>query len=217
MSKLSKRLQIIASAVTGKKIADVGCDHGKLVEYLLANNIVDSAIVSDISMPSLQKAIDLLSGKGYNFKYICCDGLIGYSQENIDECVISGMGGEEIVKIIKNSPIEINSFVLSPQHNNIMVKEFMLSLGYTINFDIIINDKSKFYNIFRCEKSDDKVGFSRFNLHFGKDNFINANNDCDAFVEKEILKTNSILHSDFDGKQEWEEYLNILLEYKKRK
>ena len=59
MSKLSKRLQVIADLVNKNNVCDVGCDHGKLVEYLLSNKIVDYAIVSDISQPSLNKAIEL--------------------------------------------------------------------------------------------------------------------------------------------------------------
>ena len=100
MSKLGKRLEVIASLVTKKRICDVGCDHGKLAHYLLENKISDYAVVSDISMPSLNKAIDILSKSKYNFDYICCDGLTGYVGYDIDECIISGMGGDEIIKII---------------------------------------------------------------------------------------------------------------------
>ena len=75
MNKLGKRLEVIASLVDCKRIADVGCDHGKLAYYLLDNGISDYAVVSDISRPSLNKAVDILSKTKYNFDYICCDGL----------------------------------------------------------------------------------------------------------------------------------------------
>ena len=100
MNKLGKRLEVIASLVNCKRIADVGCDHGKLAYYLLDNGIVDYAVVSDISKPSLNKAVDILSKTKYNFDYICCDGLTGYKGYNIDQCIIAGMGGDEIIKII---------------------------------------------------------------------------------------------------------------------
>ena len=217
MSKLSKRLQVIASIVEGKRVADVGCDHGKLSYYLLENKIVDSVIVSDISMPSLQKAIDLIGKKDYNFEYICCDGLQGYQDKHVDECIISGMGGEEIIQIIKNSPIEIGSYILSPQHNNIMVKRFMYSMGFTIDFDIIISDKWKFYNIFRCKKTNRIESVAEFDLYFGKDNFTSKYSDADAFVDTEIVKIQNILKNTFDGREDKETYLNLLKEYKKRK
>ena len=99
MNKLGKRLEVIASLVDRKRIADVGCDHGKLAYYLLDNGISDYAVVSDISRPSLNKAIDILSKTKYNFDYICCDGLSGYSGYNVDQAIIAGMGGDEIIKI----------------------------------------------------------------------------------------------------------------------
>lgn len=216
MSKLPKRLEIIASLVNYRKVCDVGCDHGKLAEYLLNNKLVDSVIVSDISLPSLNKAIDLLSKKGYNFEYIHCDGLSGYKGKDIDQCVISGMGGDEIIKIISSSPIEINSFILSPQHNNIGVKKFMLARGYNIDYDIIISDKGKFYNIFRCIKSDKVTTLSSLNLVIGKENLTDPRSDIDNFVSYEINKVQRILNQNPDNK-EFLDYLQILKQFNERK
>ena len=70
MNKLGKRLEVIASLVDRKRIADVGCDHGKLAYYLLEKGISDYAVVSDISMPSLNKAIDILSKTKYKYSKI---------------------------------------------------------------------------------------------------------------------------------------------------
>lgn len=185
MNNLSKRLKTIANLVSGRIIADVGCDHGKLSYYLLKNQIVDFAYVSDISKPSLEKAEALLSNNNLNFKAIWCDGLKGYKEDNIDECIITGMGGEEIIKIIKASPVNIKSFILSPQHNITMLKEFMLEKGFDITFDIIIKDKNKFYNIIKFQLSDKKKTFTEFDLQFGKENFIN-NLDFIEYLDREI-------------------------------
>jgi len=194
MSKLSKRLQTIANVVTKKIVCDVGCDHGLLAEYLLEKNIVDFIYVSDISKPSLDKAINLLSKKYSTFQAICTDGLIGYSGINrIEECIISGMGGSEIINIIKSSPIKINSYILSPQHNIIETKEFMLNMGYEIVFDIIIKDKHKFYTVFKCEKKENTSYLSKFELLFGKDNFTNSNSDIKEYIAYEDKKISDLL------------------------
>ena len=120
MSKLTKRLQTIADIVSGNVVCDVGCDHGLLSEYLLANQIIDYVYISDISKSSLNKAEKLLSTKYPNqYKSICTDGLKGYKGiDNIDECIISGMGGVEIINIIKNSPIDIKFIFIF--NNNII-------------------------------------------------------------------------------------------------
>lgn len=211
MSKISKRLKLIAGLVDKKIVSDVGCDHGKLIDYLFKNNQIEFAYVSDISLPSLNKAIRLLSNSKYKFEAIHCDGLLGYTDVLVDQCIISGMGGDEIIKIVSNSPIEINSFILSPQHNNIDVKRFMLSQNYTIIFDIIIEDKGKFYNILKFDKNNSKYNISEFDLYFGKDNFTNKESCIDNYIFSEIEKNTKLLEiTNGNRKEEILEYLKYL-------
>ena len=218
MNKLSKRLDTIAKIVSGETVCDVGCDHGKLADYLLENNIVKYIYVSDISMPSLQKAIDLLTPKYNNFQAICTNGLKDYNSDMvIDECIISGMGGYEIVEIIKNSPIQIDSYILSPQQNIIETKQFMLSIGYNIVYDIIIRDKDKFYTIFKCQKTDKQVHFSDYELMFGRNNFSPINQDFVAYITYESNKTKRIIDGieDESKKKEFVEKLKFFDQAKK--
>lgn len=217
MNKLGKRLEVVASLVNYNRIADVGCDHGKLAYYLLDKGIADYAVVSDISKPSLDKAIDILSKTKYNFDYICCDGLTGYNGYNIDQCIIAGMGGDEIMKIISNCPINIKSFILSPQRNNVAVKKFMLNNGYSIDYDIIIKEKNKFYNIFRCNKSSNVTIPTEEELIIGKDNYNNDISAASEFVEHEIKKVTNIIDNNKLDSSNLHNYLNILKELKKRK
>lgn len=218
MNKLTKRLDTIAKIVSGETVCDVGCDHGKLADYLLENNIVKYIYVSDISMPSLKKAIDLLTPKYDNFQAICTNGLKDYKSDmHIDECIISGMGGYEIVEIIKNSPIQIDSYILSPQQNIIETKKFMLDIGYNIVFDIIIKDKDKFYTIFKCQKTNRKVHFSDYELMFGRDNFSPINHDFVDYVNYESHKTKKIIDriEDESKKKEFVEKLKFFDQAKK--
>lgn len=189
MNKLTKRLTLISDLIEEKIIADVGCDHGKLTRFLFDEGKIDFAYISDISEPSLKKAIDILSPYQGRFSSICCDGLKGYeSSVQIDECVIAGMGGFEIKKIIENSPISINKYILAPQHDEIELKKYLIENNYKIVFDIIILDKGKFYNIIKCVKCDKKTQISDFNLYFGKDNFTSKLSDLSEFVDKKLEK-----------------------------
>ena len=65
MIKLDDRLQkaydIIANSnIRYNKVADIGCDHGKLALALLQNNICNHVDLIDISQDSLTKAVDLM-------------------------------------------------------------------------------------------------------------------------------------------------------------
>ena len=202
MNKLSKRLQVIFDLVSSRVIADVGCDHGKLTKALFDENKIEFAYVSDISKLSLEKAIKLLKDYDGKFGAICCDGLSDYKGQDIGECIIAGMGGSEIIKIIENSPIEISKYILSPQHNEIDVKKFMISCGYDITYDIIILDKGKFYNIFKCEKSAEIQEVSDYDLIFGKQNFSSDMSDIKKYVEVYLEKYRKIFQQNNSQKTE---------------
>ena len=60
--KLSTRLNFICDIVDkSNTVADIGCDHGKVVAKLFLDNKVSFAYLSDISAKSVQKADDLLN------------------------------------------------------------------------------------------------------------------------------------------------------------
>ncbi len=59
MDKFSDRLQMIADNIKhGETMADIGTDHGFLPLYLLEQGISPRVIMTDISEPSLGKAVD---------------------------------------------------------------------------------------------------------------------------------------------------------------
>ena len=72
---LRPRLIAVRQLVDKKRVADVGCDHGKLVEDLFRNKKIDYAFVSDISKDSVMKAVDLLTKNNRNFDFGIGDGL----------------------------------------------------------------------------------------------------------------------------------------------
>ena len=100
---LGDRLSLVASFVDKERVADIGCDHGKLLEELFRLKKITYAFASDISGPSVNKAVELLSFNKRNFDYAVGDGLEKLEEKhNIQQVVISGMGGLEIIKIMEN-------------------------------------------------------------------------------------------------------------------
>ena len=194
-AKLSKRLEFVANFVTETRIADIGCDHGKLTEYLFENKIIEYALVSDVSLPSVKKAENLLKVNNRNFDWAFADGFNGVNEKhNVKQAIIAGMGGLEIIKILKQNKTSINKFVLQPQNNELKLKKYLLKNNYHILNDIIIKDKHIFYNVLRVEKKDSRQKISKFNLLFSNENF---KNNADFYLYLQFLhkKYNKILIS----------------------
>lgn len=193
MEKLSFRLAKIRQFVTGKRVADIGCDHGKLVADLFERKLIEYAFVSDISEPSVNKAVKLLSEKGYNFDFAVADGLDAIKEDfQIDEVVISGMGGLEIIKILSANRTNVKSFVLQPQNNELKLKKYLIKNKYKIVRDVIVKDKHMYYNVLKVVAGDKKQHLSEFELRFGKDNF-NGNIDFEDYLKYLNTKYSSIL------------------------
>ena len=134
---LSPRLVKVREFVDCKRVADIGCDHGKLVEDLFRNNKIDYAFVSDISKPSVTKAVELLTKNKRNFDYAVGDGLEKIeTNHNIEQVVISGMGGLEIIKILENNPLLLSKFVLQPQNNELRLKMWLIENNFEILNDL---------------------------------------------------------------------------------
>ena len=155
-----------------KSFADVACDHGYIAEYMLKNELCESAIVSDISEKSLKKAEILLSQyiSSGKCRAICCDGL-----KEIDSntgCVmIAGIGGEEIIKILNEGFIP-KSFIFQPMKNADTLREYLLKNDCFIETDDIFCDGKKYYFVIKGKKGYAQK-YTKEQLLYGKDSLKN--------------------------------------------
>ena len=163
--------EIIELCGSAKRIADVGCDHGKVLGEL-AKKGAKYLVATDISEPSVRKAGELLNK--INFKKF--DVRVGNGCETLSEkdkldmIVIAGMGGLEIIEILKNSPIQLTNLVLQPQNNVVKLREYLVENNFRIIVDKVVEDKQKFYNILKVKKSDKKYELSAREIQYGKSN-----------------------------------------------
>lgn len=190
---LSPRLQLVAQFVRCRRVADVGCDHGKLLEQLFVESKIDYALASDISEPSVKKAVALLSANNRNFDYAVGDGLAGIKpSQNIEQVIISGMGGLEIIKIMDNNPLGLDKFVLCPHNNELALKMWLIKNNFKIIDDLIVKDRHIYYNVLNVEKTAKKVKAKLFDLKFGVQNF-NGNADFYKYLMYNYEKYTTLL------------------------
>ncbi|MDE6557986.1 MAG: class I SAM-dependent methyltransferase, partial [Clostridia bacterium] len=140
------RIEILCSYIDDcDSFADVGCDHGYCTEYALKSGKCNRAVIADISAKCLKKAETLLVSfiKSGRCTSVCCDGLAGIS-EDIDEVLIAGMGGEEIIKILSEGFIP-KKFILQPMKNAPKLRKFLLDNGCKITADDSFKDDTYYF------------------------------------------------------------------------
>lgn len=168
--RLSKRLSAILSVIPEgtDTLTDVGCDHGKLVVSAVLKGKCKSGIGVDISSDSLKKAIVLSGKEGVEDKitFLHCDGLTFLDNEKTDVCVIAGMGGNEITRIIDGDHDVVKTYILCPHQDAQVVREYMNARGLFAKKDFIVEDSGKFYPIIVTERGEER--YSDEELFLGK-------------------------------------------------
>lgn len=175
---------------TCESFADIGCDHGYCTRYMLKNNLCNTAVISDISEKCLDKARELLSAYIAEGKVeaVCCNGL-SKIKEDTEQVLIAGMGGEEIINILKNSFIPLN-FVFQPMKNVRLVREYLISCGAEITVDEYFESGGKFYSVIKGKREGKTPTYAEVNLLFGK------NISCDGtrgYIAGELKKKRGYL------------------------
>ena len=192
---MTDRLNKIFSLLPSCEIfADIGCDHGYIAKAMLKSGKCKKAIISDISSKCLEKAEQLLSEE---IKLGKAQSVVSNGFLKIDYCdlaLIAGMGGQEIVDIIKRADIQNKlpvKLVLQPMKNVQDVRKLVIEQGYKVLVDKIFKSGKIFYNILSLEKGYDYLTSEE--IEFGRDNLKNPTEDFIQFINGEIFKLKQIL------------------------
>ena len=155
---LSKRLSSICLLLDHEAdIADIGADHGEVVKYIALRNPNNSFLAIENKLgPFKRLRNNLLNCQ--NATCLLSDGLKDVSS-NYAEIVIAGMGGENIISIIKRS-IEkimfINAFIIDAHSDFDKVYNFLFSLNFKIDKSIFVYENNKAYLIAKFIKNSTK-------------------------------------------------------------
>ena len=168
--KISNRLKIIASFVDdNSNIFDVGCDHALLDIFLVLNKKNVKAIASDINPGPLERAKE-------NIKFYQVEDLVEVNlgdgikdiDNDVDTIIISGLGGETIIDILKKDESNLNNIktlILSPHSDEKEVRKFLSSINFKIEDEKLIYDLNKPYTIIKFVKG--KEEYNELELLYG--------------------------------------------------
>ncbi len=183
----TKRMRLLTSLILPcDTFADVGCDHGYFTQYVLKNGLCRKAYMTDVSEKSLQKAEKLLAEyveRGFA-ESVCCNGL-----ESVPVCeqvMIAGMGGEEILSILRGGYLP-EKLLLQPMQNTPKVRSFLLESGYSIVRDFTFKD-GKYYDAIYARKGISDRKYTARDLIYGYDNLHFPERDFAEKVEEDVNK-----------------------------
>ncbi len=179
--KLSERLETIISMVPkmpgGCKVADVGTDHGFVPIRLVKDGTACCALAMDVRQGPLLRAREHIQEAGLEsvIKTRLSDGLAGLRAGEADCVVITGMGGELMLRIIRDGGHVRNSvrwWVLSPQSELSVFRHGLEELGLAICREVMLEEDGKFYTVMLVERG--KMHYDRECCYRYGDNLIRS-------------------------------------------
>lgn len=152
--KLNARLSRIASYIKeGESVCDVGTDHGFLPIFLMEHGGHDPVIMSDVSKGSLAKAVsdakDVLQEEKIPQARLG-DGLDVLKPSEVDDIVIAGMGGLQILDILTwdfQKTLTYKKYILQPRRDAALVRKWLEVNKFTITEQCIVPEGSRFSEI----------------------------------------------------------------------
>ena len=157
--RLTGRLEKAAELLSPfSRIADIGCDHGKLSAALAARPETVRVIAADISPESLQKARELAERRGLTDKIECRqgNGLTVLSQGECEAAAILGMGGEVIASILGDAAAVaegLSCLVLQPMSGVEELRQYLYTHAYAYLADCVIQEGGRLYQLFSVKKA----------------------------------------------------------------
>ena len=187
---LDNRLSLCASFVrSGVKLADIGTDHAYLPVWLVKNGVIPSALACDINEGPLSFGLDTV--KRYELTdCIQCrlsDGLKEVNEDEVDDIVIAGMGGELIAKILSDctwAKSEEKHFILQPMTKCEALVEYLYKNGFEILEQKACECDKKHYTVMLAKYTGKLYDIEKSFLFVGK---LDLNDDSSKLYLSHVL------------------------------
>ena len=201
MDYLSERLKTIYKMVPKGIVADIGADHGKLMIALFEGGIVSHGYAVENKKGPFNRLVKALKEKKLenDIIHLFSDGIRDLPA-TVHTVVIAGMGGDNIIKILKDSPRQakqIETLIVDAHSAIPKVRDEITKMGFVIADEKMVREDDIFYEIIKFIRSE--VAFYGDNdMEFGpilrkeksatfKEKYENRIQEIDHLLENEKL------------------------------
>jgi len=158
----SKRIEELGNFIPeSHRIIDVGCDHGLLDIYLSYKYPNTSFLATDISANALANAKKNIAQNNLEnrIQTKLTDGLNNIDLKASDLIVISGMGTNTIIKILKPYLELLNNIIIQSNRDLEKLRNFMFANGFDVKNEKAIYDDHYyvFIHFFKDDSKHDKI------------------------------------------------------------
>ena len=172
--QLDSRLSAVADLVRkGTSFADIGTDHAYLPVFLIEKGIINNAIAADLRKGPLENAKETAEMHNLTDKIELrlSDGLDNFSEGEVNEIAVAGMGGLLISQFIERTKWLRNSnihLILQPMTHEEDLRKSLFDNGFVIDNEVVAEDGDKIYIIISAYYYGDATAYTEFDLIVGR-------------------------------------------------
>lgn len=155
--ELSARMQALVNMVSeGRRVCDVGCDHGWVSIYLIQKGIAEKVYAMDVRTGPLERAKEHIARYQLeeSIETRLSDGLTNLSVGEADCMICAGMGGPLMMKILTEGREKagvMKELILQPQSELALFRKFLRDEGYKIVTEDMVLEDGKFYPMMKVK------------------------------------------------------------------
>ncbi|HOO22894.1 MAG TPA: class I SAM-dependent methyltransferase [Clostridia bacterium] len=167
MIKLDTRLKTILNEIhNAETLADIGCDHGKLIVSAILSGRAKKGIAVDISADSLKKTKILAERYNVEDKIDCLtgDGFLPIKNE-VSVAVIAGLGARETAKILSGKDIA-SKYILVPHQDTPVLRRYLMENSFFVDKDFTVKEGRHYYSVIVARKGSNN--YSDAEIYLGK-------------------------------------------------
>ncbi len=152
-----ERFEKLVSKIEYRSLADIAADHCYISLLALISNKVDFVIASDLNKAPLEigKANIKEFGAQYENKIETRlgSGVSTIKDGEVESVIIAGIGGNLMLNLLQQEENKLKTFkqlILQPQNEEIEMKKYIHSIGYSIKEECYVCEKGMDYIILNC-------------------------------------------------------------------
>ena len=188
---ISNRLKVIADMVDTNKVYDIGCDHAYLDIYLAKYKNVN-CVAMDISEEVIINASKNVKNENLDSKIEVKlnNGLEGIQVDSDATIILSGLGTNNILKIINNK--KINNIIIQSNDNIALLRYEMNKKGFIVDDEKMVLD-GKYYTIIKFRKG--KIHYSDLEIKLGPILIQKKDEIFISYLKKEELYYSNLINN----------------------
>lgn len=186
----NRLLSAIPYLRVGGVVADIGTDHAYLPIEVCRRGICRRAVACDINEGPINAARANIRAAGLSDRIdtLCTDGLHGVEQYAPDDILIFGMGGELIVRILREAPWVRNhriGLILQPMSRAEVLRRYLWENGFSVLGETL-SRADRLYQTVYARYTGETETFDEAELLVGRDRFLLTSPLAGEFLRQKI-------------------------------